>query len=178
MNEIISASIYFNEELLKCLCDDTDDTDESKDETCLITGEKLKDNHLTLECKHKFNYDSIFNEVVSQKKPTQLETTRLKKNQIKCPYCRKVQSGVLPYREGDQKYISINWPPCAVYKGKFCSAVLKTVAKGKMKIVENPVTTNFAIDIKNYKKKEILKTRKRHHLKIIIQNALVFTHQE
>tara|TARA_R110001599_G_scaffold53815_1_gene150040 strand:+ start:301 stop:1014 length:714 start_codon:yes stop_codon:yes gene_type:complete len=126
MNEIISASMFFNEELIKSLCDDMDDTNESKDETCLITGEKLNDDHLTLECKHKFNYAPMFEEVVSQKKPTQLETTRLKKNQIKCPYCRKVQSGVLPYREGDKKYISINWPPEAVYKSNFCSAILKT----------------------------------------------------
>ena len=45
---------------------------------------------------HLFNYSAIFKEIKNQKKnPTYLETQKLSTKQIKCPYCRNIQNGLL-----------------------------------------------------------------------------------
>jgi hypothetical protein len=36
-------------------------------ERCLITDEKLRKDHITLKCGHKFNYVPLFKEVIFQK---------------------------------------------------------------------------------------------------------------
>ena len=74
---------------------DTDNTDN----ICLITKEKLQPNHITLNCKHKFNYLPIYYEVVNQKNKQNniYETTKLLTNEIKCPYCRAITYKLLPY---------------------------------------------------------------------------------
>ena len=56
----------FNEELMKMLQESYDE-DNNDIETCLISGEVLEDNHVKLECNHKFNYKHIYNEVYKQK---------------------------------------------------------------------------------------------------------------
>ena len=56
----------FNKQLYKMLSEDTDDSD-LEDDLCLITNQKLKSNFIKLICGHKFNYESIFNEVKNQK---------------------------------------------------------------------------------------------------------------
>ena len=78
---------------------------------CLITDENLLDDHVKLECGHRFNYLPIFNEVCKQKhNQNYLEVLKLKKNQLKCPYCRNVQNFIIPYREGYEKTMYVNWP--------------------------------------------------------------------
>ena len=62
MNDTIS----FNEELMKML-NDNDNKNEDFENKCLISGEELEDNFITLECNHKFNYKHIYNEVHKQK---------------------------------------------------------------------------------------------------------------
>jgi len=99
----------FNVELMELLCQETF-TDDTENNTCLITNETLETNHITLTCKHKFNYDSIYNEISNQKKINYLETQKLKLWQIKCPYCRNVQEGLLPSREGFPNTRGVNWP--------------------------------------------------------------------
>ena len=66
---------------------------------CLITKEKLHPNHITLNCKHKFNYVPLYNEIVSQKNKqnNMYEVTKLSSNQIKCPYCRIITNKLLPH---------------------------------------------------------------------------------
>ena len=66
---------------------------------CLITKEKLQPNHITLSCKHKFNYLPIYHEVVNQKNKqnNMYEITKLLTNEIKCPYCRAITYKLLPY---------------------------------------------------------------------------------
>jgi len=67
--------------------------------TCLITGNPITD-ICTLKCNHSYNYDSIFTEVYNQKiNPKFKNDTPLKNDQIKCPYCRKRQRGLLPERQ-------------------------------------------------------------------------------
>ena len=91
----INNNNNFNEELMQLLCQDDDDDDDEN--ICLITNTKLKNNFVKLVCGHKFNYKSIFNEVKNQKKYwNHYETQKLKENEIKCPYCRTIQTGLLP----------------------------------------------------------------------------------
>ena len=78
---------------------------------CLITQEPLKENHVTLNCNHSFNYLPLYKDVKNFKqKFVSMDTTNLKKTQIRCPYCRKVQDGLLPYVEmkGVEKIHGIN----------------------------------------------------------------------
>ena len=37
------------------------------EETCLISDDLLEDNYITLNCGHKFNYDSIYNQIKTSK---------------------------------------------------------------------------------------------------------------
>ena len=60
---IIEGNINFQEELNKLLDEDSDD----EDNLCQITGLKLDDKFITLECKHKFNYKSLYTEIYKQK---------------------------------------------------------------------------------------------------------------
>ena len=62
-------------------------------------------------------YKSIFEEVTKQKKGSLLETQKLAKNQIKCPYCRNIQKGILPYNSEFPKVKNVNWPPSKAYHG-------------------------------------------------------------
>lgn len=66
---------------------------------CLVTGEPLEPNHVTLDCGHKFNYLAMYNELKMLRtwagRP--YDTNYVTKSEIRCPYCRKVTKGVLPY---------------------------------------------------------------------------------
>lgn len=79
---------------------------------CEITGSKLTNHFVTLECNHKFNYDALYTEICKQKFEFQsythdvLSKKDLQKIRdskidyyIKCPYCRHVQFTLLPYHE-------------------------------------------------------------------------------
>tara|TARA_B110000008_G_C16903666_1_gene537836 strand:+ start:617 stop:1324 length:708 start_codon:yes stop_codon:yes gene_type:complete len=107
----------FNSQLYKLLSDQN----EVDDNVCLITNLPLEHEYITLRCGHKFNYKSIFNEITNQKcQHNQLEVTRLKKNQIKCPYCRNIQTGLLPYRTGFLKTKFVNHPENMQYLPNSC----------------------------------------------------------
>ena len=123
----MNDTINFNEELMKLL--EEEETDD--DNICLISGEKLEDNFINLECNHKFNYKSIYNEVHKQKtQPWHSEVNKVKKFQLKCPYCRNIQTGILPYRENYPKIKYVNWPPSLMMLPDECSYVF---ASGKRK---------------------------------------------
>jgi len=66
-------------------------------EKCLISSEVLVSNAITLECNHKFNYMELYYEVVEQKTKKLLDNSKLKLNEIKCPYCRAISKNLLPY---------------------------------------------------------------------------------
>lgn len=116
---LITNNIDFQKELHKLLDEDSDD----EDSLCQITGLKLEDNHITLECKHKFNYKALYTEICKQRFEfkTYDANLLLKKDQLKfrdskldyflkCPYCRNIQFTVLPYYEelGLEKIYGIN----------------------------------------------------------------------
>jgi hypothetical protein len=90
---------------------------ENQDNCCLLTKEPLKNIHIVLECGHKFNYVPLYREVIAQKtiglSSTGYYTSHsLRRNEIKCPYCRNVQDKLLPYLEFDgvTKMFNVNHP--------------------------------------------------------------------
>jgi hypothetical protein len=104
----------FNEILQNEMNSNNNDTN-----ICHITFEKLNDDYIILDCKHTFNYDAIFNEVCIQKTViNKKETQKLSKYCIKCPYCRFVQKGILPFRENYKLIPTVNTPKCHAFKIK------------------------------------------------------------
>lgn len=114
----------FNELLLKSLS--TDDVDDNETPKCLISNEMLEDDHIKLMCNHKFNYKPIMNEIRNQKHYSGYETQKLGTWQIKCPYCRNVQTGILPYKNNYPKIRFVNWPWQHAYITETCSAIMKS----------------------------------------------------
>ena len=130
MNYILESGQDFTNELIKSLCDT-----EPIEEQCLISLMPLEENHIVLVCGHKFNYSSIYQEILRQKKNfNNLEIQKLKRNQIKCPYCRNIQDGLLPYcKSFIEKTNHVNWPPRYAYSKNKCQAVFRSgKKKGQM----------------------------------------------
>ena len=118
--------IDFNAELMKMVYDESNNDDDTT-EVCLIDGLPLETNFIQLKCSHKFNYYNIFNEVIRQKtKYNHKEVQHLRSNQIKCPYCRNVQTGILPFFEGYTKIKNVNTPEKYVMKNNKCSYIFKS----------------------------------------------------
>ena len=115
------GNFNFNEELMKLLCENT----KCEEKKCLISGDKLGENIVKLECGHTFNYNSIFNEVVNQRKINTLEVQKISNRQIKCPYCRTIHNGILPYIDGYKKILHVNVENY-IETLNICEAVLKS----------------------------------------------------
>uniref|UniRef100_A0A6C0B9Z8 Uncharacterized protein n=1 Tax=viral metagenome TaxID=1070528 RepID=A0A6C0B9Z8_9ZZZZ len=94
---IENGGLNFYEELYKSL----DQPIETSDlDLCLITSSPLTENWVQLECNHKFNYVPLYNDILNHKKTfNRLERRVLKAGEIRCPYCRNIQSTLLPYYE-------------------------------------------------------------------------------
>jgi DNA-directed RNA polymerase subunit RPC12/RpoP len=91
----IEGSIDFFSELYKSL----DDEDEN---LCLITNLPLSEKYVTMDCGHKFNYIPLYFDIKNHKQKfngMEGSSSRLNKNEIRCPYCRNRHKGVLPYYE-------------------------------------------------------------------------------
>jgi len=106
----IEGNINFYDELFKSLDDDSDDEDNEM--ICQITGSALSNKFVTLECKHKFNYNALYTEICRQKyvfKTYDFNTMSKNDKQkvrdskldyfIRCPYCRNIQFTIMPYYE-------------------------------------------------------------------------------
>ena len=90
-------NLNFNDLLMLEL--DKKDEDQEQD-VCLITNEKLENNHIEFICKHKFNYKPIFNEICKQKmnfikkkQHNYLEVQKLTKYQIDCEKIFNIRFG-------------------------------------------------------------------------------------
>jgi len=99
----IEGGIDFFAELYKSLDDDENNhkTDEDNNK-CLITNQQLTDKFIEMNCGHKFNYLPLYYDILNHKKKfnsMEGSNTRLKHNEIRCPYCREKQTGLLPYYE-------------------------------------------------------------------------------
>jgi hypothetical protein len=120
---IIEGNIDFYDELYKSLGTKGCNNDKEKVELCQISGMPLIEHNITLECKHKYNYDALYKEICKQKyifRTYNLESLSKPDFQrfidaavdyyIRCPYCRHVQFTILPYDEnsGCEKRYGIN----------------------------------------------------------------------
>jgi hypothetical protein len=110
----IEGGIDFFNELYKSLdIDENEYKTEEDNNLCLITNSLLTDKFVEMECGHKFNYIPLYNDIRNHKhKFNNMEGTcsRLNIDEIRCPYCRKKQKGVLPYYEefGLEKIHGVN----------------------------------------------------------------------
>lgn len=142
MTTFVIENQKFTQELLNLINEEDSDDD---DECCLIDGQPLQiQNHMELQCSHKFNYLSIFNELKIQRKYNNLEVQKLNSYQIKCPYCRNIHNGILPYNKDIvcDKIRGINWPPSKVLKIKKCKAILKS-GKRKGELCAKPCIYDY-----------------------------------
>jgi hypothetical protein len=111
----IEGDIDFFSELYKSLDNEENNCKTEEDNNlCLITNQPLVDKFVTMDCGHKFNYSPLFNDLVNHKKKfNNMEgtSTHLKMNEIRCPYCRKKNTGLLPYYEelGLAKITGVNY---------------------------------------------------------------------
>jgi len=177
MGELLNDDMKLFEELLNQE-EETEETEETEENICLITNEKLENNYIKLDCDHKFNYIALYNEVVYQKTKKILDNSRLKINEIKCPYCRDVTDKLLPYYKyynipsvrgvtNPEKYTmkiqecehrrnnkKCSRPGCITKDGIFCNIHMK-IKKIDEEIIEN-MDEKFN---KNYKKKTIKELR-------------------
>lgn len=146
MKYIIEGNFSFYEELYKSIDQDSSNIMNNEKETCLITNLPLEDNFVTLQCKHKFNYDALYKEIYNQKCKLRLyKIHHLSPNMqnvyinsgkdyfIKCPYCRNIQFELLTDLEqdkypkvygintNDKSYIRVDDGTCKgyTYKGHF-----------------------------------------------------------
>jgi hypothetical protein len=120
------------------------DTYAINDETkvCLLSKMPLEYGHITLPCKHVYNFMPLYNEVLSQKtNPELLKNVyhvKLSKNSIKCPYCRAIHvNALLPYIVGDKRVAGVNGPSTmcmdAPFKCQHSVMVSKSISGGRKK---------------------------------------------
>jgi len=150
----IEGNIDFFSELYKSLDDET--KSESDINLCLITNQPLIDKFVELTCGHKFNYVPIYNDIYNHKKKfNQMEgkSSSLQVNEIRCPYCRKKQIGVLPYYEElvKEKTNGVNFYDDTEIQCNNCSN--QTFYNGKCEFIITPPPNIYIIDnsIKPYK---------------------------
>jgi hypothetical protein len=118
-NKQDNSAVDFQKELMELL-----NTPTTTDDKCLISNINLENNHVHLNCGHKFNYSSIFHEIKYQKTfKHNLEIQKLSQNELKCPYCRTIQKGLLPSRENFNNIVGVNWPKKCQYKAFDCSYI-------------------------------------------------------
>ena len=111
---IIEGGFDFYEELYKSLdIEEINEKTEEDNNLCLITNQLLTDNFVKLNCGHKFNYGPLFLDLKNHKQKfngMEGSSGKLATDEIRCPYCRTKQKGVLPYYEelGFQKINGVN----------------------------------------------------------------------
>lgn len=130
MNFVIPQGFDFYKELENNI----NNSNEEKN-TCLIDGTALGESHITLECGHKFNYIPLLNDVYEEKYNRSKNSyyysysyRRLSDNQLRCPYCRKIQEKILPYFPElyQKKLRGVNYPVALSMGDNHCSHVFKT----------------------------------------------------
>lgn len=144
-------------------------------EVCLISNEPLTKYHITLPCKHKFNYLPLLYACAENSQLHQ----NYRKGRLKCPYCKQVNHDhVLPYNPllEATKYRYVNYPQKNIInasntctytykagknKGNTCGLqcywgychkhlkYLDTTNKTKTKVKTKPVIDVTSIDLKN-----------------------------
>lgn len=121
-NYAIDDDIDFFTEINHCI----DDSQEN-DHICLITNQHLKAHHVILPCRHAFNYNPLYNDILNHKQKFNMMESgehRLSEHEIRCPYCLAKHTMVLPYYEtmGLPKISGVNYIKPPVVSG--CQKIL------------------------------------------------------
>jgi len=99
MNYNIENGLNFYETLKQTLA--LHDSEKNEQEgICPISNTPLETYFFTFKCGHKFNYAPLFKDLYNHKKKYNfMEGIKghLNMNEIRCPFCRKKQNGLLPY---------------------------------------------------------------------------------
>jgi hypothetical protein len=101
-NQTETHTIDFFNELQKML-NETDDFQEDTDihqKYCLISKMPLSEFSVKLKCGHSFNYIPLYYDLVNFKKKSnnsEKSQNRLNIDELRCPFCRSKQKGILPY---------------------------------------------------------------------------------
>lgn len=108
----IEGDIDFYKELKEI--DDKEDSQKDEDNICLISNEELTSNFVKLKCGHKFNYLPLYKDIINHKNKfnsMEMTSSTVRKEQIRCPYCRSIHNNLLPYveMEGVEKKHGINF---------------------------------------------------------------------
>jgi histone H3/H4 len=109
---IVEDDIDFYGELNKDVGRSVNITSSSNIKECLISNQPLNEKSITLKCGHSFNYEPLFNDIMNHKKKfNAMERNILREREIRCPYCRNIQTGLLPYYEelGLKKIHGVNF---------------------------------------------------------------------
>ena len=130
----------------QCIRDDSVN-DIDTDNNCLLTKEVLNHIYITLNCGHKFNYIPLYKEVVIQKTSAGMTTngyynsSTLRLNEMKCPYCRRVQDKLLPFLNYDniKKLRGVNAPESLCMKVRMCEHV-ETANNNKKKNTKKKIS--------------------------------------
>ena len=163
MKYLLEEKIDFFDELNKNLLkEDTNSIEESN--ICLITCKPLTNKYVTMECGHKFNYIPLYYDILNHKQKfnsMESRSNHLKLDEIRCPYCRKKQIGILPFYEefGLEKVNGVNVineinnkESDFCYMSKYCLfELLESSSIPTSKKEDNPTTPEQESEIKvNY----------------------------
>ena len=177
MNYIIEDGVDFFAELSKNTSVNDNDNNITNTEVCLISGLPLSQNNIQLECNHKFNYSYLFKEIVNQKTvyhPNSI--TKLKTNQLQCPYCRQISNNLIPYIPsitGITKVHGVNTPQYFCMDHKKCEWCYKSGEKKGLSCAKNAFETDFGTFCEGHWKINV-KNRKRG-FETCKQNNVVWT---
>ena len=123
MQYIIEDNLNFKDLLNKEL---TNDVVQKSEELCLISNKPLDKYHIVLTCGHKFNYTPLYEYVYYNKQYIHYNSYRLKINEIKCPYCRNIQTTILPTIPNCIHKSGVNKPKVHQMVRSKCSYVYKS----------------------------------------------------
>lgn len=130
---IIEGGSDFYTELYNSLDIEEDEQKTDNDNNiCLITNLPLTTNFVVMECGHKFNYNPLYKDLLNHKQKfnvMEFGNGKLNTYEIRCPYCRKKQTTLLPFYEelGLEKVNGVNFydptikEPIYHSKGEKCS---------------------------------------------------------
>ena len=102
-----------NDTFFKLLNESVEIEDTSEDvKKCYISDEQLDETSVTLECNHSFNYYPLYQEIIKQKHSDRKRLNHLIQGNIECPYCRRVQNKLIPYKKlsGVRRIRGVNSP--------------------------------------------------------------------
>lgn len=121
----------------KTLLESQQEICDSESNICCITGNPLIENHVVMECGHKFNYLPLYNDLQFFKYELNNNelSGKLKSNEIRCPYCRTKSNKLIPLCENIEIIPGLNVRPVAGINVYFAEgANIRQITRANMTI--------------------------------------------